>query len=299
MLGRLGVLETWPTQVVVSQSTVMEIERLGAREAEPSPDGRRSLGKVGDEYAAIEDSPEDRKARADQLHDVLDIIRSSCKVVGCQELASIEREKREILEKAFGAYGAETIVLASKPNHLLWTDDYVLAWVARGEFGVRRAWTQVALQARTEAGAFGPEAFFEASAKLLGWGYFFTSSSLPVMLSAAALAGWNQNAWPLRQALDQLADQSVGPQDALRLAGAFIMHVYREMVLPEHRKALSVATLERLAKKSAGVSGVQSLLRAFELALPQQFRLDPGRAQELVGVIKDWLAERARGIVTL
>lgn len=44
---------------------------------------------------------------------------------------------RDLTIKALGEGGAESIVLASKPGHLLWTDDARLAGLAMNEHGVK------------------------------------------------------------------------------------------------------------------------------------------------------------------
>src|SRR5206468_12866459 len=63
-------------------------------------------------------------ARIDEL---VDFLESSCEVRGCQELASLDPERRENLVKWFGQHGAESILLAFRPGHVLWTDDLILA----------------------------------------------------------------------------------------------------------------------------------------------------------------------------
>ena len=40
--------------------------------------------------------------------------------------------------------GAEALVLASDPDHILWTDDLIQAHLAAQEYGVRRVWTGLA-----------------------------------------------------------------------------------------------------------------------------------------------------------
>ena len=40
--------------------------------------------------------------------------------------------------------GAEALVLASDPDHILWTDDLIQAHIAAQEYGVRRVWTGLA-----------------------------------------------------------------------------------------------------------------------------------------------------------
>src|SRR6202030_4093598 len=114
----------------------------------------------------------------------------------------------------FGLHGAESIMLASMPGHVLWTDDRVIANVARNEFGVRRIWTQSAFMARVQAGTLDPAELATATTRLAGWGYTFTTPSLETLMRAGAVSEWDCNQFPLRQALDQFATDSVRMPDA-------------------------------------------------------------------------------------
>jgi nucleoside phosphorylase/tetratricopeptide (TPR) repeat protein len=296
LLERLELLKTWPVPVIVTQGTVTELEQSAAKESAPS---LGFLTKFEGSLAIVKDTPEGRKARVAWLRNLIDSLRSSCNVVGCQELASIDAKKRETLKNAFGTYGAESIVLASRPGHVLWTDDRTLAGLARTEFGTPRVWTQVALEARAASGGLPLDIFYSSSAQLVGWGYRFTSPSLPMALAAAMLAGWNQNAWPLKQALEQLADPSIAVGDALRLAAGFITRAHREIVLLELRSALMASVFRQLAGRPEGLQLVDTLLSIFAQVSPGQMGLDDATAAEMLKAGRQWLADKERGLAIL
>ncbi len=88
-------------------------------------------------------------------------------------ISTLTRPQREDLTASFGLHGAESILLASMPGQVLWTDDSVLANAARDQFGVRRIWTQAALMGRVQAGALEASALATAATKLAGWGLHF------------------------------------------------------------------------------------------------------------------------------
>jgi hypothetical protein len=52
----------------------------------------------------------------------------------------------------FGQYGAETMALAAEPDSVLWTDDLIQGQLAKNEFGVKRAWTEVLVELATASG---------------------------------------------------------------------------------------------------------------------------------------------------
>jgi len=89
-----------------------------------------------------------------------------------------------------GQYGAEAMLLGTLPGHVLWTDDLVQAEIGRTECGVKRIWTQLALGARTDAGAMTPESYYDISAKLAGCRYTFTSVNPQIIKHAAAIGEW-------------------------------------------------------------------------------------------------------------
>ena len=101
------------------------------------------------------------------------------------------------------------------PGHVLWTDDMILADLAKTEFGVRRVWTEAALQARAQAGNLDPAELATASTKLAGWGYSFTSPSIETLMRAGSVAVWNPDQFPLKQGLDQFAADSMSVSDAV------------------------------------------------------------------------------------
>jgi hypothetical protein len=215
-------------------------------------------------------------------------VKSNCMVVACPELAAVSSEKREFLTRAVGGHGAQSIVLASVPGHVLWTDDYGVALVAAHEFGVRRVWTQVALQERAEAGAIKAELFIEATAKLLGWGYYFTSTGAPALARAGSIAAWNPDRWPLKGALEVFSDRAISTKDVLSLAMSFMVQYMSEIVLPEVRDTVTVRILERLSSRGEGLSPIGVLLRA----LPGAFGLNVLRATELLRIANAWLVTR-------
>ena len=91
----------------------------------------------------IEETAEQKAARRLKDQEFLDRLKLVVEIVPVMELSALEPVKREPLEKVCGSYGAETALLAFRPNTVLWTDDLIQAELAKAEFGVKRAWTEV------------------------------------------------------------------------------------------------------------------------------------------------------------
>lgn len=278
MLGRLSLLSSWPRQFVISQSTLAELRRLAFED---------TLLRLPPGFSAsLTGNGSDGKRADVQLKGLADALQSVCRVRDGAVLASIDHERRERLINFFGRHGAESIVIASMPGHVLWTDDMILADLAKTEFGVRRVWTEAALQARAQAGNLDPAELATASTKLAGWGYSFATPSIEALMRAGSVAVWNPDQFPLKQALDQFADGSMNTSDALRLAAELIVKMYNDQYLRGQRRTVTSRLLDRIAQRPGGRDAVEALPRS----LPIRFGLDLIRARELSDVVRGWTA---------
>jgi len=279
MLGRLSLLPSWPRQFVISQSTLAELRRLAFED---------TLLRLPPGFSASLTSNGNDGKRADvQLKGLADALQSVCRVRDGAVLASIDHDRRERLINFFGRHGAESIVIASMPGHVLWTDDLILADLAKTEFGVRRVWTEAALKARAQAGNLDPAELATASTKLAGWGYSFTAPGIETLMRAGSVAVWNPDQFPLKQALDQFADDSMSMSDAVRLAAELIVRLYNDQYLRGQRRTVTSRLLDRLALRPGGRDAVETLPRS----LPIRFGLDLIRARELNDVVRGWTAQ--------
>ncbi len=279
MLGRLSLLPTWPRQFVISQSTLAELRRLAFED---------TLLRLPPGFSASLTGTGNDGKRADvQLKGLADALQSVCRVRDGAALASIDPDRRERLIDFFGRHGAESIVIASMPGHVLWTDDMILADLAKTEFGVRRVWTEAALQARAQAGNLDPAELATARTKLAGWGYSFNAASIETLMRAGSVAGWNPDQFPLKQALDQVASDSMNMSDAVRLAAELIVKMYNDQTLRGQRRTVTSRLLDRLALRPGGRDAIEALPRS----LPIRFGLDLIRARELSDVVRGWTAQ--------
>jgi tetratricopeptide (TPR) repeat protein len=273
LLGRLDLLKSWARRFIVSQGTLEELRRLQF-EANPAPSG--TPNRTASEIASVDQ----------QLRGLADLIASICTIADGAVLSTLTPNHREELIGDFGRHGAESIMLASMPGHVLWTDDRVLANVARNQFGVRRIWTQSAFMARVQAGSLDPSELATAGTKLAGWGYTFTTPSLETLMRAGAVSGWIPDQFPLKQALDQFATDSVRMPDAVILAAELIVNIYADSRLRPTRTAVIARLLDRLAARHGGREAIEALPRS----LPIRFGLDLIGARELADAIRGWMA---------
>lgn len=245
------------------------------------------LGASAGRLAFSEWSESAKKEHLEALTKSIDLLRTACKITGAVSLAYIDPTERTALINKFGEHGAEGLVLASTPGHVLWTDDHVAGLVAKLRFGGRRVWTQIVFQSWARDGIIEPSVFYDVTAKLLGWEYFFTSPSTPALIRAVELADRNPGRWPLRQALRLFGSDSISLRDAAGLAAEFLVHIYKDGPPVWGRNAsLVVSLLENVARRSEGID----IIKALRSALDRIFGVNVLAADEVARIIDAWLS---------
>ena len=129
------------------------------------------------------------------------------------------------------------------------------------------------------------EAFLDASAKLLGYGYYFTSEIPQIIRQAGVIAEWKVDGWPLSQALSTFAEESVDLKQMLLLVAGFLRLLYQESILPQTRVNITVKILENISKRKGGIQGIQSLHKA----LPGIFGVNMAGLADATRTIEAWL----------
>jgi len=290
ILNALAILENSSTTLFVSRGTMLELERLIIDESE-QPEERGILGKRDGRYFLVEQTEDERQNRIRQLREVTEALKKFCLIVVCPGLAALEPNKREILVKAFGQHGAESIVLAAEPGRILWTDDLVLAGLAQKEFGARRIWTQVYFQSLADAGAADVQVFLDASARLSGYGYYFTSLNIASLMAAHSLANGDPKRWPLNQVLESFEDEGISPRDSLSLLAQYIARIFEEGII-SYQDQILMNVLEHLDKRVSGIA----LVQAMQQILPRLMGLNVLGAERVAVLIRSWLARRKENV---
>jgi len=288
LLNIEGALTQMPISLVLTQGTIAELNEMLREDTLFRGEGG-VLTKSATGVAFTPITPIERNERLQSLSSRIDKLKGACKIVGCVELAKLEGQRRDLMIKAFGEGGAESIVLASKPGHVLWTDDSRLGSFARTEHGTTSAWTQVVLQWAAAKGHIPEEGLTASTRRLIGHGYVFTSPSLPALAMAAKMADWNSTNWPLSQAIDQLGSETIHLRDAATLAVSFMELTYGEaLILDEKRRSIVRAALDRLGSRSGGMQSIGEIRRAVLTV----FGLNVVGASDVLRTIDAWLRSR-------
>jgi tetratricopeptide (TPR) repeat protein len=281
-LDLIGLLESWgQLKLVISQGTFdrlrdnAETFGLSAHHARMFADGRG--GYVWQELAE-----EARGQIQDSLQRLVHFARERCEVLCCRELADLAPERRLELTQMFGRDGLESMCLAARPGHVLWTDDATAAAVAQETFKAeRRVWTQLLVRAADEGNLPVPVPFLESSARLIGYGYANTVFDPSTLYWAAMMAGWSYRGWPFHQALRYFRTDGIEASQRQRVAAAFLALVFRLETSDYARHAVLGATLTSFANHRL----VQSLGPYIDTAFGQ----DRAGALNLRRLVATWL----------
>ncbi|MBN9517831.1 hypothetical protein J0H58_04805 [bacterium] len=147
------------------------------------------------EYVLVQEPVEQRQA-------ALDRVKERCSVIRCRELANLAPQRRADLIGLLGRDGVETMCVAGRPGHVLWTDGVALAVCAKAIHpNIRRTWPQAAVFRMLDE-----QTFVDASARPLSWGYVPTQFGVATLVRAAAIAGWSAEVWPFPQAPEQFGE---------------------------------------------------------------------------------------------
>lgn len=86
----------------------------------------------------------------------------------------------------------------------------------------------------------------------------------------------------------QLGTESIQLRDAAQLAVYFLPQVYRQNILDERRRAITLELLDQIGRRTGGVQMIQAMRRA----VPQVFGVDVIGAEAAVSAIEGWLRSR-------
>jgi hypothetical protein len=165
LLGITRQVLTSGLHFVLSPATLAALQQLRAKSRFAAAHGTMYYDN-GQHYMSHTTEERSAKQKA-AFEEWMRSVENNTSVITVAELAALDPKRRGELEKMFGRDGVEAALLALAPGHVLWTDDFVFAEVAKSELGVERVWTQAMVEHLANRGlidrALADEAPREAS----------------------------------------------------------------------------------------------------------------------------------------
>ncbi len=292
LLGMEQILSSKRFRFVVSERTWVALKDMEFKAKLLSGPGGILLYEGG-KHVMHEETAAEKEQRFRDDSRFITLVEGATEVQSWPGLAAVEPEKREALEKFFGPYGAESMVLASDPDFVLWTDDLVQAQTAAQEFGCRRVWSQLVLGALADAGLLTLAQYADVSASLVGAEFMTTWFDSLSMLVALQLAEWSIEEKPAAQILQIFSNPNADIQALFRLFVEFVIRIFKEPVALDMKCSVICAFLDVIAKRAEAMV----ILNSLRAASPRLFGINVIGKDQFEQCFDRWLKHRNMPII--
>ena len=175
----------------ITQSTVDLIHGAILNYGGQKARGYMTLFQIGDNLGYIPTSPDQIKKARENLEKMLEWVRSKCEIIPCYPALNLKSTKKEEYNNLFGEASIDTILVASQPNNILFSDDGLLQAIAKQLYSSSCVWTQILLMDLSSSKMITSDQLEEFSIQLVMRHYFHTSVNSDVLLKAADQAEWD------------------------------------------------------------------------------------------------------------
>jgi hypothetical protein len=227
------------------------------------------------------------------FEDWVQCVEKNTTVVSVPEIATLDPERRKVLEKAFGWEGLEAAFAALAPGSILWTDDLVFAEYAKSDVGVERVWTQAVLEHLATRGLIDRAVAEDAYAKLVGFNYQATHFRGSAIVAALRASNGSIDSFPMRQMTQAFAPLAASASVADRktaflMLGEFILKLSLEPFLPETKCVATKALLDTFPTDAA----TKHQLDLFTVQCGNAMKLNPVGQADFLRCFDQWKREK-------
>ncbi|MBW8042172.1 MAG: hypothetical protein FVQ85_19530 [Planctomycetes bacterium] len=277
-----------PRRLIVSQGTIDEFRKLLR-----TYDNPKSLAGTYSKDGFIPWSPESVEEIRKALQEFIGQIERHCAIESGLVVGSLEISRRKHLVQIFGQSGVESMMLAARVGHSLWTDDLATAEVARMEFGCQRIWTQQTVGYFCGEGFLDADFEAEVTVNLMHMKYYYTRPDVKSLLKAVEKTHGDVDKGPLSHALDWFGDPNVNIEGILCIGAMFIKGLWQSAHIENINQAITIRILDRVSGRTKGMGVVKSWLKNIN----NIFGVDVVNSANVKDVIKGWLGGQGKRII--
>jgi hypothetical protein len=270
-------------KIGVAQSTINLFSDIVNERKGIQSKGFMVIGKVGDGFVRHEISPEDIKQNLEYLEKVLNWTNINCEVVPCKAALTMKRDQRRQLEKMIGSSSIETVLIASEPGTVLFTDDEPLRVLAKREFNANGVWTQVLLMKSLNDGTLDRGKYNECVIQLINLNYRHTIIDALNLVEAAKHSGWAPKP-PYTTVLRILGGQYSNENSALIVGANFLYELFKQTMLTQQRDQLILALLDTITSKR----NPRIVIGKLKKLLERRFYIIPLSLGQVFSIIDSW-----------
>jgi hypothetical protein len=246
---------------LVSRSTKDRIEEWVTRadESRSHEGGYASVSEEGRLYFE-ETTSEQRDAQREELQSIKRMIESHCTVKSSEGVASIAPEKRNAFVEVAGFHNLESIALTMDVNGTLWSDDAVLSFIAKADYGISSVCTQTVMGMLMCSKEIATDEFDLITAKLASWNYVSTVWKAATIIRAGRHASWDHQKWPFKQCIALIGKSAVNVREKAQIALEALKLLRQSDCGPIRQSPIIQAILNSVGSPQA-VMGIYGRLR--------------------------------------
>jgi len=271
--GKLGIAQS---TIDLLKGSISEKSWIRSR-------GSLTLVKEGDQIYKDEITPEVIEKNIEFLEDLVEWIGNNCEVIPCNAALNLKITLKDQLDTTFGRSFIDSVLIATEPGMLLFSDDLILRMFAKSEFGVESAWTQAILMHCLDNKLIEKTDYNKIIVRLASFHYYHTSIDADVLIQAAQMSKWSISS-PFNVVVKSLSANNSDVNSAINVAAEFFYKLWREPIMPLQRDYIIFGLLDAITVGRNSVSTINSLSNRIH----HVFRLLPLAERELLSKISVW-----------
>ncbi len=272
--------------LTIAKSTLDLFEHMLSQFPFSNPGEFMQIGKDGGKYTRLMISEEIIQKEKEAYEAAWEWAKKNCEIAPVSGALNINREKRDQMIQAVGLSFADTILIASEKNLILYSDDFWFRVIVLNEHQIFGVWTQPLLLSMLDSGALEIDEYRKCVISLASLNYYHTSINAEIILEAARMANWGNN-YPLTNVLAMISGERSDEKPALEVVSDFIRMLRREKLLA-HQFASGIDIV--LDAICTGREGRQHVLNRLRERVRAKLLLDEIGFIEFDKLLQSWVA---------
>lgn len=284
LLEDTSIIDEMPFRCYVTEGTLQELSGDLLLDA---PMGRTQgyMGYRDGRLYLSEVREEDVLEEREQREKLIDLLEAKCEVVGGRDLAQLQVDKRRLLLDHLARSSVESVAAASSRGVPIWTDDHLLFVLLNEDLPSSHVWTQSVLLWAQSLGIVSGDRHSRAVARLLRYGYTFTSMSPETVLDTCKATAWRTDDEELSAVLAEFGNRDWESAAAVRVTFRTVQEVWRQAELEEQARAVTTRIVAALARRGDGLAIINLLYKNVD----QIMGLNVIRAEALKELLQGYL----------
>ena len=241
-------------KLCIAQSTIDELQSIiSEREGMWSKREGMIVGKEGNQYVKQIINPEETKQGIEYLKNIIHWIRNNCEVGQATAGSEMNQLRRRELNDMLQQHFLDTVLLASQPEHLLFSDDGRLRHYAKTSlnsdagthFQIDGVWTQVLLEHCVKQNLLDKADYDEMTIKLVCSRYYYTMFDADLLMEVAKRSNWKLSE-PYNSFVLALGEERMNGHTALDVSVDFLFTLWDESIPFRQKEFLTLGLLTGL-----------------------------------------------------